>query len=378
LIRVDNLSTINDHYGIDRGDKLLKLFVRLLHDYLVMHEIKDPVIGRYHGGDFIVGIASDERMAASLFDDFISTYKEIGGIGVEYRYVAIQNQKETKTDTLITYLYDSLTQPTGPLSKREKLSKERFDIGRLESEIVEAVENGKLVLSYLPAYHFGPERIDLLEIQVRLATENSGILPPKKFIPVINRLGLELRFDEQLFETICRQMVQIDPMIRCSFNLSPFALRSERFAQRLVEIAASYRLSPERVIIELFEHRPIKETIRYTLVLERLRSSGIRFALDNFGTQNAGFEYIKRLSVDMVRFDREFTISYNDPRISALFEGYMKMCKRLNIESLVKWVDDDATKERFRTLGVDYVQGFAVGEKVMEFDKLKQKYGVNR
>jgi EAL domain-containing protein (putative c-di-GMP-specific phosphodiesterase class I) len=246
----------------------------------------------------------------------------------------------------------------------------------LESEIVEAVEEGRLFLSYLPAYHFGPERIDLLEVQVRLATKNGGVLPPKKFIPVINRLGLELRFDEQLFETICLEMKKTDSTMRCSFNLSPFSLRSERFADRLLDIAARHRFPLERIVVELFEHRPVKETIRYKMVLESLRSAGIRFALDNFGSQNAGLEYIKRLPVDMVRFDREFTVSYNNPRIAALLDGYLAMCRHLEIETLVKWVDDEETKERFRRLGIDYVQGFAIGDVMAENGERESTKGI--
>jgi len=65
----------------------------------------------------------------------------------------------------------------------------------------------------------------------------------------------------------------------------------------------------------------------------------MEFALDNFGAQNASFEYIKKLPVDMVQFDREFTQSYSNPKIAALLYAYTNACRSMEIKTLVKWVD---------------------------------------
>ncbi|BDY13079.1 EAL domain-containing protein [Hydrogenimonas cancrithermarum] len=375
LLRIDNLSFINDHYGIDRADKLLRIFVHLLDEFFKLHDIKDAVIGRYHGGDFIVGVPLERKRGLELLEEFVSTYKEINHTAMEFKYALGEKDEAKDIEVLITHLYDTLSQQRNPGALKQK---QRVDIGVLEKEIVEAVTNGDLLLHYIPTFHTKTDTIDLFEVGVKLKTAHNGILPPKKFIPVVNRLGYERIFDEKLFHAICRDAKKVEKGIRFSFNISPFSLRNEDFVETIKEIAGKEGVSYDRIVIELFENRAFKDLKRYRLVLEELRELGVKFALDNFGAPNASFEYIKKLPVDMVQFDRDFTVSYNNPKIAALLKGYIQACRNMGIETLVKWVDSEASMERFRQLGVDYIQGFNISNRPLDSEHLIKKYGGNR
>ncbi|WP_456449615.1 EAL domain-containing protein [Hydrogenimonas sp.] len=377
LLRVENLPFINDYYGIDRGDRLLKIFVHILDDFFRLNGVKEPVIGRYHGGDFIIGVPLDSEKSLKLVEEFVSTYKEINNIAVEFSYATVQVETTSDMNTSITYLYDTMSQQK--ISSSEKVgSEKKIDINLLEKEIVEAVEKGAVLLHYIPALNTKKKRVDFFEVGVRLKTENNGILPPKKFIPVVNRLGLEKDFDEVLFASVCRDAVLVDKEIRFSFNISPFSLRNENFVDSIKKIVTKTGMEYDRLVIELFENRAFKDIKRYRVIIEELRELGIRFSLDNFGALNASFEYIKKLPVDMVQFDRDFTISYNNPKIAALLKGYIQACKAMQVETLIKWVDREETLERFRQLGVDYIQGFIVSNRPLDSEQLIKKYGVKR
>jgi len=215
-------------------------------------------------------------------------------------------------------------------------------------------------------------------VGVRLQTENSGVLPPKKFIPVVNRLGLEKRFDTALFAAICADAAQVAPGISFTFNISPFSLRDDTFVGEIRTIAAKSGIDYHRIVIELYENRIFKDLRRYKIVLDELRELGIRFALDNFGTPNASFEYVKQLPVDMVQFDSEFTTSYNNPKIAALLKGYLQAFRTMGVQTVMKWVDTPRMLETCRQLGVDYVQGFIVSNRPYCSDTLIKKYGVNQ
>jgi len=376
LLRVDNLPFINDHYGIDRGDRLLKVFVHILDEFFQLHGIKEPVIGRYHGGDFIIGLPLAVEESLELMDEFVSTYKDINNIAIEIKYSDVQKDDASDLNRLITYLYDTISQQKSAVSKKREEEK-RLDINLLEREIVEAVHSGSLLLHYIPSLNLKKNRIDLFEVGVRLKTRSNGVLPPKKFIPVVNRLGLEKEFDEALFGAICSDAAHVDKAIRFSFNISPFSLRNEGFVESIKSVATKAGVEYGRIIIELFENRAIKDITRYRVILEELRELGIRFALDNFGAPNASFEYIKKLPVDMVQFDRDFTISYNNPKIAALLKGYILACRGMGIETLIKWVDTEEARERFKQLGVDYIQGFIVSNRPLNSEQLIKKYGEN-
>ncbi len=374
LLRLENLPFINDHYGIDRGDRLLRVFVHLLDEFLKLHEIREPLIGRYHGGDFILGLSVSHEKSMELMEAFESTYQEIGHIAIELKYAGIEKDETNDTSVLVNHLYDTLSQQKSSSFSGRKEQK-RVNPRRLEHEIVEAIEKERLLLHYIPTLDTHTKEIDLFEVGVRLQTRESGVLPPKKFIPVINRLGFERTFDEALFRAICKDAKRVRNKIRFSFNISPFSLRNESFVESIRKIAGGEGVSYERMIVELFENRPFKDTKRYRVILDELRELGIEFALDNFGASNASFEYIKKLPVDMVQFDREFTLSYGNPKIAALLHAYIQACKSMEIKTLVKWVDSEESLRRFSQIGIDYIQGFAVSNRPLESEMLIKKYG---
>ncbi len=374
LLRLDNLPLINDHYGIDRGDKMLRILIHLLDEFLKIHEIKEPVIGRYHGGDFILGLPIPAQKSIELLHEFESTYHEIGKIAVEYRYVGIDKDDSSDISTMINHLYDTLSQQKSSNQVKQKEEK-RINPRTLEKEIVDAIENEEILLHYIPTLNAHTKEIDLFEVGVRLQTKYSGILPPKKFIPVVNRLGLEKKFDEVLFRRVCKDAKRVKKGVKFSFNISPFSLRNESFVETIKKIAEEEGACHDRMIIELFENRPFKDVKRYRIILDELREFGIEFALDNFGAPNASFEYIKKLPVDMVQFDRDFTLSYSNPKIAALLSAYIQACKNMEIKTLVKWVDSEESLHRFIALGVDYIQGFAVSNRTLESETLIKKYG---
>jgi len=377
LMRIDNLSFINDHYGIDRADRLLKIFIHLLDEYLKMEGVKNAVIGRYHGSDFIVGLPLSKVESYRKIDTFITTYREIDTVIVEVRYTGVQKGEGKAIDSLIRYLYDSLTQEMKKPILQEKSGSKRLNIDQLEQEIIAAIEAEKLLLHYIPSLNVKSGNKDLFEVGVRLMTENSGTLPPKKFIPVVNRLGLERKFDTALFRTIGRDLRQVSETIHFSCNISPFSLRDEAFVEAVTGIMTDEGIDSQRIIFELFENRPVKDVRRYRMILEDLRSLGFRFALDNFGGPNAALEYIKTLPVDMVQFDKEFTVSSRRPGTAALLEGYLTAFRQMQVKTLLKWVDNEETFARFKSLGVDYMQGFFISNRPLDSVTLIKKYGVD-
>ena len=377
LLKIDNLPFINDHFGIDRGDQFIRTFVHIFDDYLRIKGIKEAVIGRYHGGDFIVGLPLDLQNAKKTVENFLSTYRQIEEIPLEMRFSEVEKSQAKDLEVVVTYLYDSLSESVHNGTKKENGEK-RIDLSQRDSEIVEAIEAGRLLLHFVPIWHREKEAVDLFEVGVRLQTDQSGILPPKKFIPVVNRLGLEKRFDLRLCQILCDLASQIDEIYRFSFNISPFSLRNDAFVTALREMLAEKGIYRKRFILELYENRPYKEIDRYRLLLEDLKNAGFCFALDNFGASNAGFEYVKKLPVDMVQFDREFTISYDNPKTAALFKGYLQAFKAMDVATMVKWVDTPEAFERFRQLGVDYIQGFVIANRPLDREELIKQYGVKR
>jgi len=376
LLRIDNLPFINDHHGIDRGDKLLRTLVLFLDQHLQSYGIKEPVVGRYHGGDFIVALQLREKESVAVFEEFSANHKEINGISIEIKYAAVSIEKETDPSAAITHLYDTISLQKGEKPTQKRANEERLDIGRLEKEIVEAIERGNIRPLFFPIKNLSADTVDFFEVAVRLDTETNGLLMPKKFIPVVNRLGLERTFDEALFTTLCKVAEEVRSDIRFTFRLSPISMRYEGFCEKLAQIAVDNRLACSRFDFQLYENRPYKDVTRYKVIIEEIKQFGFTVSLENFGAVNASVEYLKKLPVDMVQFDKEFTVGFSNPRQNALLKGYLQTCRTLGVKTLMRWVDTADLLQALKQLGVDYAQGFAVSNRSLTGETLISKYGV--
>jgi len=376
LLRIDNLPYINDHHGIDRGDKLLKTLVLFLDQHLQSYGIKEPVVGRYHGGDFIVALHLREEESVAVFEEFSANHKEINGISIEIKYAAVSIEKKTDPSDVITHLYDTISLQKGEKPTQKRANEERLDITLLEKEIVEAIEKRAIYLLFFPIKNLLNDTVDFFEVAVRLDTETNGLLMPKKFIPVVNRLGLERAFDEALFTTLCKVAKEVRNDIRFTFRLSPISMRYEGFCEKLAQIATYHHLTASRFDFQIYENRPYKDITRYKVIIEEIKEFGFTVSLENFGAVNASVEYLKKLPVDMVQFDKEFTVGFSNPRQNALLKGYLQTCRTLGVKTLMRWVDNEELLQAFKQIGIDYAQGFAVSNRSLTSEILISRYGV--
>lgn len=372
LFRIENLPFINDRYGVDKGDQLLNFIIHLMDEHFKIHNIYHAIIGRYAGSDFIVVIREPLKNVRSVFNDFTVHYQQIQEINIEYDYASATFDKQSESKALITHLYDSIGDKKN-FSLKEKTIKPT-DLSRMDNEIIEAIESGSLKLHFTPTLNAKSGKIDLFEVGMKLQTANFDLLPPRQFIPAVNRLGYERILDEVLIDKVCRTAAEIDDTLSLTFNISPYSLRSKNFENVIIERMYEYGVAKDQLIIELYENRIFKDIKRYRSLLEELKNEGVRFCLDNFGSFNASFEYVKTLPVDMVQFDREFSLAYRNKKYHALFEGLHSTAGKLGMKTMVKWVDKADQKEFFTQRGIDYIQGYILEQKPLDRPTLIKHY----
>jgi EAL domain-containing protein (putative c-di-GMP-specific phosphodiesterase class I) len=325
------------------------------------------LIARRYGAEFLVAIDKNSDDIQKIFDDFVSDHKIINDIELNYNFAVITNTGEELQKDIL-YLKDLISTQYRTTDKAHKSNviKDAKEISETETAIIQALKENNLLLTFRPLLNIKSNLIDIYEISVKLKSGSIGNILPRVYLPIINRLGLGREYDLALVKHVIDLLPLIDEQISLSFNLSPFSLRDEKFQEKFFNYLEKSKIDPSRLIIELYERKTHHDLSGYLKTLNKFRAKGIRIAIDNFGSSNASMEYMKHFKFDLVQFDRDYVTKLDDANTEAMLGSMVKMSKDLHIITVAKWVDNDTQKNKLRSLGIDYLQGFGISKPISE------------
>ncbi len=374
LISIDNIKDINERYGIENGDRILKKFAALIDLFFKERFGVEVPIGRLKSGDFLVIIKENEEKVKKALEDFLNLYDNAFLDNIEIKLFATYTKiEESDPKRVVDHLYEELFYCKGRCKTKNEKRHKRQNITFFEEMVSRIIKERRLSLLFQPAFNVKQGRYDLVEIIVKLIDEEGQIIHPSQFIPAINRLGLENDFDialvQKIIETI--KSLELPHHIFYSFNLSPYSVRNRAFRERFFSLFEECSVPRECFVIELYESSIYKDVRYYASILERYKKEGFLLAFDNFGSCNASIEYIKTIDVDFVHFDKFFTKKIEDPKYYHLLRSWVDAFRALGIKSVIKFIDETKKIDIFKEIGVDYIQGYAI-VKPMEAEELKK------
>ncbi len=378
MLLINNLGTINENYGTEEIDAMLRSLIYQLDGVLNATGLNDAIIGRKQGAAFLVALDTDPEQLTEALESFVRDHATIRNIELDYRF-AVLPVTGGDYDKIVLHLYDTIQAQhlaKGNAPDNDKVLSSAPPAngnGTLEDRIVEAIHSGKVTFSLRPLYHIRTQRITTYEVGVKLPIPGEAPLLPRVYLPIINRLGLGRDYDLVILKHVLDLLQLIDPEISFSFNLSPFSLRNSEFQEKAFERIEASGVRPDRLIIELYERKTHHNLEGYLKTLGSFRAKGLRICIDNFGSSNASMEYMRHFKFDMVQFDRDFVGKLDDKASRAMLESLIRMSHELEIETVAKWVDKPEQKQILENMGVDYLQGFIVARPLSE-EQLIQTY----
>ena len=366
LISIENLADINARYGTQAGDNVLNKVAKETGRFFDDKGFGQFPIGHFKGGDFLVGLKGDYNtvrpfleMMCIKFDDFI-----LDEIEIKVKSAIVDKSISSDVIALIERLSE-LKESEAEEDEDVKSSNDDISLLELEENIRYAIINRTFSLMFQPLQ--AEEKI--VQVSIKLQGKNEKIIHQKTFMPILKRLGYEREFDEIFLEKVLLICKKIDK-VSFAFNISPSVIRNRRFAQRFKQMVESQKVDVRRLVIILSEKEVYANMKRYNDLLQEYRVLGLRFVLDNVGSLNATVEYIKRLEVDIIRFDKPFSRHIYSPAYKAFLHAYIAMCKEMNMKSWIKMVDSVELKEKFEEMHIDYIQGNIIS-KIINYDKLE-------
>ena len=146
-------------------------------------------------------------------------------------------------------------------------------------------------------------------------------------------------------------------------NLSGVSLNDDQFLGFLSEQFALHPIDPQQICFEITETSAITNLNKAAQFMSTLKELGCCFALDDFGSGMSSLAYLKNLSVDYLKIDRHFVKNIvEDPINAATIEAINRIGHIMGLQTIAEGVENEATLEKLRALGVDYAQGYSIAK----------------
>ncbi|WP_233209227.1 GGDEF domain-containing phosphodiesterase [Mycobacterium sp. ENV421] len=231
-------------------------------------------------------------------------------------------------------------------------------LGRLRVAIDEAA----LTLVYQPKFDLKTGLIVGVEALLRWPQPDGSVLAPEAFLPLVRRHGLmgsvtQMVIGQALDDAVVWHRAGAD--IPVAVNLFAPSMANVGLPATIAKALADHHLPPSALAVEITEELFLDSTERTRLVLNELRRSGIRIAIDDFGSGYSALSYLRDLPIDEVKLDRSFIAPISaDERAAAVVRAVVDLAHVLDLSVVVEGVEDAETAAMVKACGCDVGQGF--------------------
>ncbi|WP_148862144.1 EAL domain-containing protein [Marinobacter fonticola] len=236
------------------------------------------------------------------------------------------------------------------------------------TRVSQALEDDKIELVAQPivAMTDGRTRGKHFEVLARLKGDDGETIPPAEFITAAERYNLMPRLDRyvvgKVFSWLSENPGLTDALDICSINLSVSTLGDDRFPDYLMELVNKHKVPSHKICFEITETMAIRNLEKTIELANEFKRQGFLFSLDDFGSGFASYHYLRRLPVDFLKIDGEFVRKIiDDPMDEAMVRSMNEIGHIMGKKTIAEFVETQAVFDKLKEIGVDYVQGFAIG-----------------
>ncbi|AKQ54761.1 putative bifunctional diguanylate cyclase/phosphodiesterase [Bordetella hinzii] len=389
FIDLDGFKAVNDAYGHQSGDSLLRQLAQR-----IQTEVLRPgdSVARLGGDEFIVVAEVVEptdaaNLAEKLIDALsreiivdghtlsvtasvgISIYPGDGEDGhtlLTHADAAMYHAKRLGRDRRYSYFEPAMNE-----NAREQL--------QLLQDLRQARARGELVLHYQPKFIAPSGPVVGAEALLRWNHPKRGLISPSEFIPIAERTGLIFSIGEWVLDEACRQMRIWRDLGHGNWtvavNLSAMQFSQAGLVDTIRDTLARHLLPASCLAIEITETTAMRDAEASLAVLRELASLGVSISIDDFGTGYSSLLYLKRLPASELKIDRGFINQLeHDQEDAAIVSAIIALGQRLNLKIVAEGVETPAQQRFLTDLGCDSLQGFLLGKPLPAQDFLKADF----
>lgn len=388
---ISNFKFINDYYGMDKADELLKSFAKMLMDnercVLVARVVGDQFRALYCIDGMSIEELADE--IAEKNKDFVRIHSEQFSDTLWHIYAAVYQVKDKNEPVrnAVDKAHHAKKSMKGDYSKPCTIySDEEYAQFSNSIEMIKllelAVNNHDMVLVNLqPKYSISTGKIIGAEALGRLLDRNGRVIMPGEFVPVLEKTRLITLFDsivmEKTFSIIKKWMLLGLPVVPVSINVSRVQPFDEAYVEKVISLRDKYGIPSKYIEIEVTESVFMEDSEEVYNNINKLRQTGIKINLDDFGSGYTSFNAIGCFPTDVIKLDRGFIkTSLNTDRGKSIIESVIKMLDKVGFELICEGIETQEEARIMLSFNCDSAQGFYF-DKPMPVDEFEKKLIIN-
>ncbi len=372
-IDLDHFKIINDTFGHQKGDEILKEMSQLI----LKKTRKTDIVCRLGGDEFAIFLHNVTPQKA------LQTAQAIQQVISDFSFL-IHEQRINLGCSIGITMVDGTLDKIDEYFKRADIAlyvakgrgrnlihfyntgddvsnelKHRINIAQ---KVRTAIKENRLVLFFQPIFDVKKNRISHHEALVRLKEKDGSLILPGNFIPAMESVGEMHILDRWIIKLATKALQDYPQLTNIAINLSAQAFKDESLVPIIIENLHKTQVSPGRITFELTESASLFNLQITKDVIRQLHHLGCNFSVDDFGSGFSSFTYLKELQADYIKLDGSFIRNLeHDAMDQALVKSMVQVIQAIGKKAVAEYVENEAILNLLIEMGIDYAQGYYIG-----------------
>ncbi len=384
-IDIDNFKAINELFGFETGNKVLKAF-KAIRDTVDEPSLK---ISRTGVDEFILfsgnGFLDDMEDRTELYESYYKKIiPELGNYKIDFNYGRYKiSLGETNVDEIINKL--NLAHRIAKDNKGmiiydydESYTQKLLADAELTSKMKDALANHEYEVYLQPKFSLKNDTLIGAEALVRWVEADGKMIYPNAFIPLFEKNGFVVELDKYVLEIVCiiihKWILEKRNLISISVNCSRQNLNYPNFVKEILRIVDKHNVPHELIEIELTETTTIENEEKIDALFAELHSNGFKISIDDFGAGYSSLGMLKNLKVDTLKMDRSFFTGKKEAvRGEFVVDGFVKVAHNLDMYVVAEGIETAQQIATLKEISCDAVQGYYYA-RPMPIKEFEEKY----
>tara|TARA_R110002111_G_C6006299_1_gene373982 strand:+ start:2171 stop:6670 length:4500 start_codon:yes stop_codon:yes gene_type:complete len=375
FIDINRFKLVNDSYGHEAGDLLLKIVA----ERLTRSVRQEDIVSRFGGDEFVIALTNIKsfevieklanKIQSNISRPFVFLGKEMhlgASMGISVSPSNGNNISDLIKNADIAMYQSKDTRVPYVLYDRSMEDKINHRLS-LENDLRNAIERNELKVYYQPQLSLQTGQLVGMEALVRWQHPDKGLVPPDNFIGISEETGQIHMIGEWVLSTACSRLKDwldqgIEP-VRMAVNLSAYQLEDDGIIDTVSSIVKATQLPSHLLELEITESSVMNNEELVIEKLEVFKSLGIKLAIDDFGTGYSSLSYLKRFPINLLKIDRTFVNNSLVDKVDAdIIRTIIVLAHSMGVEVIAEGVETVEQKALLESLHCDYVQGYLYGK----------------